>query len=71
MSKLMQDPEMYLVIKEKPDGLNIGILKFPMLFKDTYYLLPKDVGDKLIQEGYAIQKPINENEVLKRIRKDK
>lgn len=41
------------MLKEKSDGLYLGALKFPILFKDTIYLLPKDAGDKLVAEGYA------------------
>jgi len=65
-STWMKDPKCYLMLKEKADGIKIGALKFPILFKDTIYLLPSEVGDKLIQDGYAIEskpKPIELKEL--------
>lgn len=61
----MKEPQCYKMLKEKPDGLTLGALKFPILFNDTIYLFPKSEGDKLVQDGWAElcqPKPIQEYE---------
>lgn len=54
MSKWMIDPQCYKMIRDKPDGIKIGRLSFPFLNNNEIYLLPKEDGDILIKEGFAI-----------------
>lgn len=59
----MKEPQCYKMLKEKDDGIVLGALKFPILFADCVYLLPKETGDKLVVDGWAeLCKPKSELE---------
>lgn len=64
-SNWMTNPKCCLMLKEKPDGWQSEDrkLKYPVLFKDTIYLLPADIVDKLVADGWAKEchpKPLKE-----------
>ncbi len=56
-NKIMIVPKYYRIIKEKEDGIKDpnGVWNFPILFKDTLYVLPEEIGSKLVTDGYAIE----------------
>lgn len=61
-SKWMKEPQCYMMLKDKLDGITFGSFSYPKLFGGTVYLLPKEDGDKLVQDGWAkAAKPDNDN----------
>jgi len=52
-NNLMQNPKMYLMLKDKEDGLRFGTMKYPCLFAHTTYMFPSDIGSELVKDGYA------------------
>ncbi len=64
ISKWMNDPKCYSILKEKKDGLVFGPYKIKMLEEGVTYLLPSVDGDKLVSEGIAIEVKPN-SEIIK------